>query len=134
MNEEDHRKAVRESLEVIKEAVYKGMEQRQRTLGFHCSAVAIDLLELFLHQQNCISPGKILKHDFFSSEKKALRKLPEEFPDKEKVIAMVVKLEAKRNSLCYGKRKPKKDVEEYLALFRTIQQFLETKGIKADGE
>jgi hypothetical protein len=134
MNVEDHRRAIRESLEVIKEAVQRGLEQRQRTIGFHCSAAATDLLELFLHQHNAINPGKVIKHDFFASEKKAHRRLPEDFSDKKIIISLLVQLETKRNLLCYGKIKPQDQVEEYLTLFRKVRAFFDAKQVKYDEE
>src|SRR3989344_987473 len=123
MKGEEHYKAIKESLEVIKESVQIGLEQRQRTIGFHCSAAAVDMLELFLHKQNSINPGKIVKHDFFSSEKKAHRMLPEQFTDKEMIISILVRLEAKRNQLCYGKIKLMAEIEDYLAIFHKVRSF-----------
>ncbi len=119
MKEIEHKKAIKESLEVINESVQVGVESRQRTIGFHCSAAAADLLELYLHHLNAINPGKVLKHDFFASEKKALRKVSEEFPDKEKIIKLVVELETQRNQLCYGKKQPKDKIEAYLKHFNS---------------
>ncbi len=134
MKAEDHRQAIKESLEVIKEAVQLGLEQRQRTIGFHCSAAAIDLLELFLHQHNAINPGKVIKHDFFASEKKALRKLPEDFPDKSIIVPLLVQLESKRNQLCYGKIKPKDDLEKYLSAFHKVRSFFDSKKVMDNAE
>jgi len=129
MKAEEHYNAVRESLEVIEESVQIGIEQRQRTIGFHCSAAAVDMLELFLHKQNSINPGKIVKHDFFSSEKKAHRMLPEKFRDREIIIPILVQLETKRNQLCYGKIKPTKDIEDYLAVFHKVRSFFDSRGL-----
>lgn len=134
MKGEDHRQAVKESLAVIKEAVQTGLEQRQRTIGFHCSAAAVDMLELFLHQHNAINPGKVIKHDFFTSEKKAQRMLPEGFLDKGLIIPLLVQLEAKRNQLCYGKLKSKKDIEEYVDFFHEVRSFFDSRGVKYDEE
>lgn len=127
MKESEHLAAIKESLIVLKEAVQAGMEERQRTIGFHCSAAAADLLELFLQKDNIIDPGKLIKHDFFTSEKKARLKLPEEFPEKSRIISFMVSLETQRNELCYGKRKPKEKIERYLDLFSSIRKFFEEK-------
>ena len=134
MKDTEHRKAIKESLEVINESVQVGVESRQRTIGFHCSASVADLLELYLHHLNAINPGKVLKHDFFTSEKKAQRKLPEEFPDKDNIIKLIVELETQRNHLCYGKKQPKDKIEAYLNLFNSIKQLFESKGVKYDEE
>ena len=129
MRSDEHIASVRESLQVIKEAIQIGIGQRQRTIGFHCSAAAVDILELYLHERDAISPGKVIKHDFFTSERKAKSKLPEQFDEKEQIIALLVRLEEKRNSLCYGKLKPKEDVENYLTLFRKIREFFDQRGV-----
>ena len=134
MKEREHRKEIKESLEVINESVQIGVESRQRTIGFHCSAAAADLLELYLHHLNTINPGKILKHDFFTSEKKALRKLPEEFPGKDKIIKLIVGLEIQRNQLCYGKKQPKEKIEAYLQHFNSVKHLIEEKGVKYNEE
>lgn len=80
MKDIEHRKAIKESLEVINESVQVGVECRQRTIGFHCSASAADLLELYLHHLNAINPGKVLKHDFFTSEKKSAEEVAGRVP------------------------------------------------------
>ncbi len=43
MNEESHRRAIRESIDVTRECVEMGVENRQRTVGFHCSLAAADV-------------------------------------------------------------------------------------------
>ncbi len=134
MKDAEHKKAIKESLDVINESVQRGVESRQRTIGFHCSAASADLLELYLHHLNAINPGKVLKHDFFTSEKKAQRKVSEEFPDKDKIIKLIVELETQRNQLCYGKKQPKEKIESYLKLFNSIRQLFESKGVQYDEE
>ena len=42
MNTETHLRNLRESLEVIRESIEKGLVERQRTLGFNTSAAAAD--------------------------------------------------------------------------------------------
>jgi len=63
MKIESHYKSLKESLELIEESVQKGILERQRTIGFHCSAAAVDMLEIFLHKSRLIEPGAIIKHD-----------------------------------------------------------------------
>ncbi len=130
MREEDHKISIQESLDVLKESIQLGLEPRQRTIGFHCSAAAADLLELYLHQINAIDPGKTLKHDFFSSERKALEKIHEDFPEKVRIIKLMVGLESLRNQLCYGKRQPKEKIEQYVTLFNSILALFEMVGVK----
>ena len=129
MNKEAHKKGILESLTVLAEAIAKGVVERQRTIGFHCSAALADLLELYLHEQNLIDPGATIKHDFFTSERRALEKLPQEFPHKKKLIALLREVESRRNLLCYGKRQPEQKIDEYLALFNEGKALLASMGV-----
>ena len=72
MNVETHLRNLRESLEVIRESIEKGLVERQRTLGFNTSAAAADMLELFLHSKNLIDPGFVIKHEWLKSIEKQL--------------------------------------------------------------
>lgn len=129
MNIESHKKAVGESLEVIKESINKGTMKRQRTIGFHCSASIVDILEIYLHSKNLIGPGTKIKHDFFSSERKALEKLPGDFENKKKIIGLLVEIEKMRNVLCYGKEQNKKYVEQYIEMFNNARQLFDSMGV-----
>lgn len=120
---------IKESLEAIKESIQAGVEKRQRTIGFHCSAAAIDILELFLHQKNLIDPGTIFKHDFFSSVRKANEKLEVEFQNKNEMIALLVEIESKRNLLCYGKPQTRDHIEEYISFFNKFRKIFDDMGV-----
>jgi len=130
MNIEGHRRAIRESLEEIKEAVQKGLIERQRTIGFHCSVAAADMLEIFLHGQNLIDPGTTIKHEFFASARKAEERIPVEFPEKETIIELMVELESRRNALCYGRPQPKENIEQYLLSFNKLRRVFDRLGVK----
>ena len=56
---DEHAKKIREHLEQISDAIDHGIEDRPMTIGFHCGACAIQLLELYLHKLNKISIGTI---------------------------------------------------------------------------
>lgn len=126
---ETHISAIKESLEVIKEAVQRGIERRQRTIGFVCSAAAVDLLELSLHQKGILPYGNILKHDWFASKQKASRKLPFSFDEKEKILSLLEQIEKKRNILCYGKPQPRRTIEEFLETFHTFKELMGELGV-----
>jgi hypothetical protein len=130
MNIESHKKAIKESLEEIRESVQVGLEKRQRTIGFHCSAVVADILELYLHAQNLIEPGTIIKHDFFSSMRVANERIKVDFPNKDKIFSLVNKLETKRNLLCYGKSRSKDEIEKYIDIFNKILKTFDNMGVK----
>ena len=127
MNIESHKRAIKESLEMIRESIRKGVSERQRTIGFHCSVAAADILELFLHSRGLISPGKTIKHDFFTSKRKLKERLPE-FKHRERAIELLTELESKRNLLCYGKPQTEGLIEEYLSTFNKIRKLFDRLG------
>jgi hypothetical protein len=130
MKIEDHLRNVNESLDVIKESIQKGLQERQRNIGFNTSVAAVEMLEIFLHKENIINPGAIIKHDWFSSFRKAGEKLEFEFPEKEKIIKLLCEIEAKRNLLCYGKPNPVQEIESILNSFYKIKDLFERLGVK----
>jgi hypothetical protein len=129
MNIDAHKRALKESMDEIRSAISIGIDRRQRTIGFHCSAAAIDLLEIYLHEQNLISPGTSIKHDFFASEKKSKSRLPE-FPKKAKVLSLLIYLESKRNTLTYGKAQSRDVIEKYIETFNSIVEIFEDLGVE----
>ena len=129
MKIESHYKSLKESLELIEESVQKGILERQRTIGFHCSAAAVDMLEIFLHKSRLIEPGAIIKHDWFSSSNKIKIKFSYDFPEKKKIISLMLRLEEKRNIICYGKPQKKENIEEYIFLFRELEKIFRNLGV-----
>ncbi len=104
-----HRTRITEHLQELKDAISIGIEQRPATIGFHTSAVAIDLLELYLHKTDKIPIGKQIKHDWFKRPKPeqkikplAERHLPMLFPSKSDIFEQMYILEELRNKLIYG--------------------------------
>ncbi len=62
---EEHKRKIKEHNEELDEAIDKGVENRAATIGFHCSACSLQILELYLHAAKKIPTGKILKHEWF---------------------------------------------------------------------
>lgn len=60
MNIETHLRNLKESLEVIRESIEKGLVERQRTLGFNTSAAAADMIE---EKRNVLCYGKPQKEE-----------------------------------------------------------------------
>lgn len=130
MKEELHKRNLEESLAVINDCVEKGLiSERQRTIGFHCSAAAVDLLEIILHKHHLISPGTQLKHDWFGSENKIKEKLSFDFPHKKDIIALIMAVEKNRNMLCYGKPQPEKEIEQLIINFKKLVKIAEDEGV-----
>ena len=129
---EEHKKKIEEHLKEIDKSIEEGIENKPVSIGFHCSACALQFLEVYLHILNKISIGKVIKHDWFkkpqaSQKIEALieRKLDVVFPRKEEIYSLIYDLEEERNTLVYGKaseKQIKKVLDSFLKL-KTI--FLE---------
>ena len=130
MKIEDHLRNINESIESINDAVKKGIENKQRTLGFNCSVASVEMLEVFLHKLELINPGAIIKHEWFSSPRRVNEMIPYSFQDKEKIISILCKIEEKRNILCYGKKQPISEMEFVLDLFYQAKSLFESNGLK----
>jgi len=130
MKIEDHLRNINESIEEISNAVKKGIENKQRTIGFNCSVASVEMLEVYLHKLELINPGAIIKHEWFSSARRANESLDFDFPDKEKIINLLFKIEEKRNNLCYGKKQLISEIEYVLNLFYEIKSLFEKSGLK----
>ncbi|MEK6927188.1 MAG: hypothetical protein AABX11_02045 [Nanoarchaeota archaeon] len=127
----EHKKKINEHLESINDAINQGIEKKPISIGFNCSACALQLLELYLHITNKIDIGKIIKHDWFkkpheNQKKEPLidRKLKVEFPKKELIYSLIYELEENRNILLYGKS-TKEQIEKTLKIFNTLKKELE---------
>ena len=130
MKAEDHLRNIKESLEVIEESIQKGIQERQRNIGFNTSVAAAEMLEVYLHKKDLINLDLAIKHEWFSSIKNAKERLNFDFENKEKIIELLNKIELKRNILCYGKIQPIEDTEEILEYFNEIKSLFEDMGLK----
>jgi len=130
-----HRIKIKEHLQELKDALAIGLERRPATIGFHTSACAIDMLELFLHQTGKIPLGKQIKHEWFKRPKPgqkikplAERHLPFSFPEKEAIFNLCYSIEESRNTLIYGNAplpEIKTTWETFLKLKRILVTLLE---------
>lgn len=129
MKIESHLQNLKESIREVDLAVIENLLQKQRTLGFHTSAGAIDILEIILHKNNLIDPGFVIKHEWFSSKRKIKEKFPFDFPHKKEIISLIERIEGIRNILCYGKRQDEEILEKLIHDFNKLKQiFLEVTG------
>ena len=125
----DHKERLRESLSLIEESIEKGLVERQRTIGFNASAAVTDMLGIFLHKNSLIDPGIIVKHEWLKSEKSMENKFPFDFPRKEEIFALILKIEEKRNILCYGKPQKEEIILEVLNNFNKVKEIFKGEGI-----
>ncbi len=139
---DEHKEKIREHLEAIEEAIERGAEKRPVTIGFNCSACAIQFLELYLHITNRIPVGKIIKHDWFKKPQTSQkieplieRHLNADFPEKQEVYSLIYALEDSRNSLVYGKP-IEKQINNTVLIFRKLksifEKLLENEGFKIE--
>ncbi len=125
---EEHKKKIKEHLEEIDDAIEEGIDNKPITIGFNCSACAIQFLELYLHLIGKISIGKIIKHEWFKrptaeQKKEPLieRKLSAEFPMKKEIYELIYSLEEERNILVYGKPS-EKQTKIVLEMFMKLKE------------
>lgn len=122
MKIEHHLENLKESIREVEDAVKTGLTQKQRTLGFHTSSAAIDILEIILHKHNLIDPGFIIKHEWLNSKKKIEEKLPFDFPKRKEIMESIIKIESARNKFCYGKRQSEHELEAIVKEFHTLKE------------
>jgi len=134
MNIDLHLKNLKESLEEIKEAIEKGVERKQRSIGFHTSVAACDMLEIFLHKLKLIDPGFMIKHDWFDSERRIKEKINVDFPRKKEILNLMYKIETQRNTLCYGKPKDKETIKNVILLFNELKEIFIEEGLNEISE
>ena len=121
MKIESHLENLKESIKEIEDAITEGLTKKQRTLGFHTSAAAIDILEIILHEKNLIDPGFVIKHEWFNSKRKISEKFSFDFPNKKEVIMLITNIENIRTKLCYGRRQDKKILEDLIKNFNKLK-------------
>ena len=122
MKIESHLENLKESISEIDESIVRGLVSKQRTLGFHTSAGAVDILEIILHKNRLIDPGFIIKHEWFNSKRRIDEIFNFEFLKKEEILDLIIKIESVRNSFCYGKRQEEKNLEELVSNFNKLKE------------
>lgn len=129
MNIETHLEAVQEILETIAECVEKGIEKKQRSIGFHTSLGSIEMLELYLHKIGSLPFTFRLNHAWMKSQKKIREKLSFDFPNKDEIIELMYYIEKNRDVLCYGKRVPRAKIKEQLDYFHELRDIFKRLGL-----
>lgn len=135
----EHKRKIKEHLDEINDAIDVGIIKKPITIGFHCSACAAELLELYLHLLNKITGGKQIKHTWFKRPQRGQKKnaLPERkigvnFPKKDEIYFLMYKIEEERNSLVYGKA-GKIQIKKVLSSFQKLRKIIQ-KEIEKSGE
>ena len=103
-----HEEAFKEHIENIEKAIDEGLEKNQRNIGFNISQGSVELFAIFLHKLHLIQgSGDQFDHRIFKNKNLIDKKLPLEFPLRNKILSFMEKIELERIALCYGSRKPK---------------------------
>jgi len=125
MKIEEHEEAYKEHLTHIKRDIEEGIEENQRNITFNISQGSVELLSIFLHKTNLIeSSGDMLDHRVFKRKELVKKRLPQIFPNKDRILAIMKEIEEERNIICYGKRKPKERVEKVINLFNNLREII----------
>lgn len=132
MLKENHIRIINEGFSAIKWAIEQGIEEKQTTIGFNASLVAVNLLELYLHEKNLIKVDNLLKHEWFKSKNKIKEKLDIEFDNKDKILNLMYEIEEKRNILCYGKKQSLKTLNDILEHLYELKDLIESLGVKIE--
>ncbi len=129
MKQEVHIRNIKESIAVLQECIEKGLEERQRTIGFITSAAAVDLFEMLLHKRSLLDQGALVKHQWFRSKNKLEEKIPFDFPEKKELLALILKIEEKRDILCYGKPQKAEVMIEVIETFNVLKRKCKEAGL-----
>lgn len=124
MKIDEHRKAVEEHERNIKRCIDDGIEKNQRNLGYNASQSSIEMLSIYLLKLKLVEVSVNFDHRIFKHARSLKDKLPFDFPEKTKILDIMKKIEEKRSTLCYGRRKPEKDVIEMLELYDKLKEIL----------
>ncbi|MFH0876247.1 MAG: hypothetical protein V1859_10000 [archaeon] len=126
---DNHLEVLKESIEMINESIEIGIAKRQRTIGFNTSAAAVDMLEIYLHRNNLIDPGFMIKHEWLKSKNKLNEKFSFDFKEKKKIFELMYEIEEKRNVLCYGKPQSVEVIMKTIEAFNELKEIFRKNGI-----
>ncbi|MFH1711585.1 MAG: hypothetical protein ABH840_04700 [Nanoarchaeota archaeon] len=125
MRIEEHVKAYEEHVRNIKRLIDEGLEENQRNVGYNVSQGSIELFAILLHRKNLIQgSGEQFDHRIFKSKSLIEKKIPIEFPERKKILELMNTIELERNSVCYGKRKRREEIEGMIKRFNQLREVI----------
>lgn len=122
MRVEEHIRAFQEHRDAIDWAINRGIGKSQRIIGTHAARGATELLSAYMHAINKVDAGFQINHRWFKSEK-AGDKFPD-FPKKNHIISMMIKLENMSEQLTYGSQKTEQKIKEVIELLNALENIL----------
>ena len=129
---ENHIRIIREGFSAVHWAIDQGIEEKQTTIGFYSSVIAVNMFELFLQEKKLIKSDYLLKHEWFKSKNKIREKIDFEFERKEEILDLLFKIEEKRNILCYGKKQSIDLINKMLEYIYDLKDIFEGLGVKIE--
>ncbi len=125
MKTEEHEKAYKEHLDNLNRFIEEGIEENQRNIGYNVSQGSTELFAIYLHKLHLLqTSGDQFDHRTFKSKTLIEKKIPPEFPGKNKILELMKNIEIERNVICYGKRKPKKRIESMIKNFQKLRKLI----------
>ena len=124
MKMEDHVKALEEHRRNLDKCVEEGAERNQRNIGFNASQASIEMFSIYLLKHNLISQSVNFDHRIFKRASSVSEKIPFNFPNRGRILELMRKIEEKRLLLCYGKRKPSREIDEMLDYFGKLAKIV----------
>lgn len=125
MKVEEHEKAYQEHLRNLNKAIEEGVEDNQRNVGYNVSQGSVELFAIYLHRLHLIEgSGDQWDHRTFKTKERLQQKVPPEFPDRTKILALMEKIEQERLIVCYGRRKPKGRIETMIETFHELRRII----------
>lgn len=123
---EEHKKAIAAFEKEIKQKIMQNeLIEQQKIIGFATSEGSANCMALLLRKKELVPSGFEINHRWFASERIAQQHLPFDFPAKSDLLSNLVRQEALRTKLCYGKEKPLREVQEAIKLFFDLKQKVE---------
>lgn len=130
MKIEFHKARLRESIAVLEFAIEKGLASNQRTVGFSTSSGSVDLLSMYFFQERLVSTGTQINHSWLKSKKRALEMMPFDFPNKERIVELMVFIESKRDAFCYGVDQKIEDLRATMDAFQDLRTLFRSMGVQ----
>ena len=125
MKVEEHEQAYQEHLKNLNKAIEEGITENQRNIGYNISQGSVELISIYLHKLRLLQgSGDNLDHRIFKNKNLIEKKIPPEFPSRNRILELMRAIETERNLLCYGKRKPEEKVSIMIKTFQELKKII----------
>lgn len=122
MKLENHTAKLKEHLDGLEWGI---KQNNQSSVGFHASAGMVELLSIYLHKLKLVSGDFQVKHNWFNSENTVREKINFDFPHKNTILGLMMKIEEMRNPLCYGTPRAEVAIDAMTRRFHDLKERME---------